>query len=274
VGTAANADIPLPANVRRYYIPSSMHGGGVGGFNASIAGSTQKPPECPGNNYGVGTLPANPLPHNETYNAIRHHFRQWVLHDVAPPASRYPTLAAKQLVDASKQAMGFPTLPGLPPDIPSNFINPVLDYDFGPRFNYSDGSGIADLAPPRIKRKIRMLVPRVDRDGNEVGGVPVVLNDAPLGTYLGWNIVADGERPFHAGQICNYAGGMIPFARTRAERESNKDPRLSLEERYGTHEGYMEAVRKAAANAVKEGFLLQGDAERLIKQAQSSNVLR
>ena len=60
-----------------------------------------------------------------------------------------------------------------------------------------------------------MKVPRVDADGNELGGVPVVLRDAPLGTYLGWNIVAEG---FHKGKICNYAGGMIPFAQTRAER--------------------------------------------------------
>ena len=274
VGTSANADIPLPANVRRYYIASSMHGGGIGGFNTSLAGSTPKPPECNGNNPGVGMLPNNPMPHDETYNAIRFHFRNWVMHDVAPPPSRYPTLAAKQLVDANKQAMGFPTLPGLPPTIPSHFINPVLDYDFGPRFNYVDGSGIPTVTPPRIKRKIRMLVPRVDKDGNETGGVPVVLHDAPLGTYVGWNIVAGGERPFQAGKICGNAGGMIPFARTRAEREASKDPRLSLEERYGSHEGYMKAVRAAAESAVKSGFLLQADAERLIKQAQASHVLK
>ena len=24
--------------------------------------------------------------------------------------------------------------------------------------------------------------------GNELGGVPLLLNDAPLGTYLGWNV--------------------------------------------------------------------------------------
>ena len=78
-----------------------------------------------------------------------------------------------------------------------------------------------------------MLVPRVDADGNEVGGVPNVLTDAPLGTYLGWNVTAGGARPFHQGQICNYVGGMVPFARTAQERQANGDPRLSLEERYG-----------------------------------------
>jgi hypothetical protein len=148
--------------------------------------------------------------------------------DSAPPQSRYPTLAGKHLVDATKEATGFPSLPGLPPTIPGKFINPVLDYDFGPAFNYSDASGVPTITPPKIKRAIRMLVPRVNADGNELGGVPVVLHDAPLATYLGWNITAGGTRPFHAGQICNYAGGMIPFARTKAEREANKDPRLSL----------------------------------------------
>jgi hypothetical protein len=115
-----------------------------------------------------------------------------------------------------------------------------------------------------------MKVPRVDTDGNELGGVPVVLRDAPLGTYLGWNIVAAG---FHQGKICNYAGGMIPFARTKAERMASGDPRPSLEERYHDHGGYVDAVRAAAANAVKQGFLLQVDADKLIKQAQDSNVL-
>ncbi len=274
VGTSADADIPLPPNVRRYYIASTAHGGGDGGFNTSLAGSTLPPPSCTGNNYGTSVLAANPLPHTETYAAIRHHFRNWVMKNAEPPPSRYPTLAARQLVEPTKAAMGFPTLPGLPPAIPGNFINPVLDYDFGPEFNYSDASGVPTLAPPKIKQVIRTLAPRVNADGNELGGVPVVLHDAPLGTYLGWNITAAGTRPFHAGQICNYTGGMIPFARTKAEREANNDPRLSLEERYGTHDGYVSAVHAAADNAVKSGFLLPADAERLVKQAMASNVLK
>ncbi len=109
-----------------------------------------------------------------------------------------------------------------------------------------------------------MLVPRVDADGNELGGVPTVLRDAPLGTYLGWNITAgpgdahyDG-RPFHAGQTCNYVGGMVPFAKTKAHRLANNDPRPSLEERYVTHDGYVAAVRAAADNAACQGYLLAG----------------
>ena len=288
VGTDAKNDIPLPDNVRRYYIGSSSHGGGAGGFNTSLPGTLLAQPNCPGNNFGTGVLPANPVPHTQTVNALRVHFRDWVMRGVLPPDSVYPTLNGKKgdgqptrgkntpdLVEAHKAAMGFPTIPGLRSTIPERgFIMPVLDYDWGPEFNYSDASGVPTNAPPPIKQVIKMLVPRVDADGNEVGGVPVVLTSAPLGTYLGWNVTAVGARPFHKDQICNYVGGMLPFAKTRAERLVNNDPRLSLSERYGTHAGYVAAVSAAAANAVARGFLLQADADALIAAADASEVLK
>jgi hypothetical protein len=135
-------------------------------------------------------------------------------------------------------------------------------------------SGVPTKAVPGIKRVVRMLAPKVDADGNELGGVPVVLLDAPLGTYLGWNVTADGDKPFHAGQICNYVGGMVPFTRTEAQRKTTGDTRRSLEERYRDHAGYVEAVRRGAARAMKEGFLLEADAQRLIEAAEASKVLQ
>ena len=266
IGTSADKDIPVPANVRRYYIPSTQHGGGNGGFNVV----PPMAPACPGPNFGRGMFAANPVPHAETMNALRVHFRTWVMHDTPPPPSKYPMLSNGYLVDPTKEATGFPTIPGVPAGAPTGLVNPMLDYDWGPNFNYVDGSGVPAKVPPGIKRAVRMKVPRVDADGNELGGVPVVLRDAPLGTYLGWNVVAQG---FHQGKICNYAGGMIPFANTKADRMANGDPRPSLEERYGTHDGYVEAVKTAAAKAVAEGFLLQDDADRLVKEAAASNVL-
>ena len=277
VGTDAKADLPLPANVRRYYLASSSHGGGAGGFDTSLPGVALAQPggSCPGNNFGSALLPANPMPHTETVNALRQHLRQWVVAGTPPPPSRWPTLAAGELAPAHKAALGFPTLPGLRASVPeADFIMPVHDLDWGPRFNAVDGSGIASLAPPRIKRVLAMLAPKVDADGNERGGVPVVLHDAPLGTYLGWNITAGGARPFHAGQICNYTGGMLPFARSKLEREAAGDPRPSLEERYGSHDGYVAAVQRAADTAQAAGFLLADDARALVRAAQASAVLR
>ena len=277
VGTDGKSDLPLPDNVRRYYIGSTNHGGGAGGFDTSLpgAGLPTTGAVCPGNNFGKALLPANPMPHTQTVNAIRLHFRNWVMKGTPPPPSRYPTLAGGTLAAADKASLGLPSLPGLRTTVPEpDFIMPVLDYDFGPEFNALDGSGIPSVTPPRIKQVLKMFAPKVDADGNELGGVPVVLRDAPLGTYLGWNVTAGGDMPFHQGQICNYVGGMIPFARTAAERKAAGDPRLSLEERYSSHQGYVAAVEKAATRAVAEGFLLPEDAAGLIAAAQASRVLR
>ena len=94
---------------------------------------------------------------------------------------------------------------------------------------------------------------------------------APLGTYTGWAPIADG---FSKGQIQPLGGGYIPFAKTKAERTASGDPRLSLEERYGTHDNYVARVKAAAERLVQERFLLPDDAARLISQAQQSGVLR
>jgi len=267
VGTAADKDIPLPENVRRYYIPGTAHGGGRGGFDTQ----TLNPPTCPGVSYGVGTFGDDPVPQTETVNALRVHFRDWIMKDTPPPPSVWPRIADGTLVDATKEAMGFPTIPGVPRTAPTGLINPLLDYDFGTGFDRTDGSGVPSVVPPLIKHVLPMKAAKVDADGNELGGVPVVLRDAPLGTYVGWNITASG---FYAGRLCSYAAGMIPFAKTRADRLATGDPRLSLVERYKDHAGYVDAVRAAAANAVKRGFLLQDDAATLIAAAEASNVLR
>jgi hypothetical protein len=116
-----------------------------------------------------------------------------------------------------------------------------------------------------------MLVPKTDADGNEVSGIPSVLHQAPLGTYLGWNVTASG---YYKGRACGFAGGLIPFAKTKEQRLASGDPRPSLEERYGTHERYVERVREAAKRLVQQRFLLPDDAERLIREAEASEVLR
>ena len=298
VGTTPRSDIPIPSNVRRYYLPSSTHGGGGGGFNEAPADNNVN---CPGNNWGRGTLRANPVPATAMVNMVRVALRDWVLKDTPPPPSVWPRMSDRNLVDPTMAAMGFPQgIPGIPNSIflPENFIFPVFDYDWGPLYNHSEANGIPTNAPPPIRKVIKMLVPRVDADGNEIGGIPTVLRDAPLGTYLGFNITAgpghakyDG-RPFHQGQVCNYVGGMVPFAKTRAQRIAANDPRASLEERYGTHAGYVAAVREAADNAACQGYLLAGteaasmgarcttdipagfpdDWAVLVKQAMESNV--
>ena len=240
------------------------------------SGLPKSGPACPGNNFGTGVAAgqsgAARADGERAARALSRLGHEGHAAAAEPIPHGWPTARWRA---PTRRRSAFPTLPGLRASVPEgDFIMPVHDYDWGPRFNAQDGSGIASIAPPRIKRVLTMFAPKVDADGNERGGVPVVLLDAPLGTYLGWNITADGDKPFHKGQICNYVGGMVPFARTAAERRANGDPRPSLEERYGSHAGYVERVRAAAARAVEQKFLLPEDAQSLIDAAQASAVLR
>ncbi len=267
VGTDPKSDIPLPDNVRRYYLPSSTHGGGSGAVTQNPSAS---PVNCPGNNWGRGTLRANPLPATALVNRMRVALRDWVMKGTEPPASKWPQLRGpkneRTLVEATKASMGFPSgVPGIPDSVfaAENFVFPIFDYDWGPEYDHYNASGNPTNMPPPIRGQVKMLVPMVNSDGNEQGGVPTVMNEAPLGTYLGWNITAgptdatyDG-RPFHAGQVCNYVGGMVPFAVKKADKAPG-DTRPSLEERYVNHAGFVAAVRKAADNAACQGYLLAG----------------
>jgi hypothetical protein len=257
VGTDAKADIPLPANVRRYFSPGTTHGGGRGGFSVAAA---NPPNGC--------VLAANPNPEAETLRALMADLSDWVTKGTEPPASRYPTIAKGELVKPTRAAMGFPNIPGAPS--PDGLMNPLPEYDFGPGFHYNDLSGVITIEPPRIKQNIPLLAPRADADGIDVGGIPSVLRQAPLGTYLSWNETAAG---FYQGHTCGLNGGYIPFAKTKAERMQTGDPRLSIEERYGSHEAYVAAVKAAAEKLVGQRFLLREDADRLIAQAAASEVL-
>jgi hypothetical protein len=258
LGPDAGTDIPLPANVRRYYFPGTTHGGGRGGFSTEVPAVQ-----------GACDLPANVNPQVEQMRALIIALTAWVTKSAEPPASVYPRLDRGELVYPNHTAMGFPLIPGAP--LPDNMINRLLDYDFGPEFNYSDLSGVMTIQPPIIKRTLPALVPKVDADGNETSGIASPLHRAPLGTYLGWNVTRSG---FYKGRGCGFAGGFIPFPKTKAERMATGDPRLSLEERYKDHAGYVALVKKAVEDLVRRRFLLLEDADRLIRQAEESNVLR
>ena len=262
VGTTASADIPLPENVRRYYFSSVSHGGGPGGF------STTPPPV---GNTGACVLPSNPAPAAPLRAALMARFTKWVVSGTPMPADQYPTLAGGTLVKNTRADMRFPSIAAAPS--PEGLQYPLVDYDLGPRFRYADQSGVVETLPV-VSKTLPQLVVRVDEDGNEMGGIRSPLLMAPLGTYTGWNVAASGV---FKGQLCitgSPVGGFIPFANTKAERLASADPRLSLEERYRDHAGYVRAVTEAANVLVRDGYLLQADAGVMIEQAERSDILK
>jgi hypothetical protein len=151
----------------------------------------------------------------------------------------------------------------------SGLSNTHQFYDRGSQFNPTDESGIL-LEPPAVAGTYNFRLPQVDADGNDIGGVRSPTLQAPLATYTSWNTRAAG---YSEGDACDLTGNTIPFAPTKAARLSNGDPRLSLEERYGSHDGYVATVKAAAARLSREGLLLLEVAATVVQQAQDGTVV-
>jgi hypothetical protein len=275
-GFTCIADIPLPSNVHRYYSPDATHGGGDGSFTWAAPGTVTIP--------AGQSLLNNPIPETFTNNALTYAFIQLLTPGTPMPPSVYPTLARRELVPNTAAAEGFPNIPGLP--YQGDQAWPPFVYDFGPGENYDQESGVPTIQPPIIKSVLPVYATKVNKDGNEdVTGLPTVLGEAPLGTYVGWNLATTGWYGPNAsngsgsvGQVfagAGNSGGYLPFWDTKAHRQAAipPDPRLSLQERYGTHAGYVCVVTAAANWAVQQRFLLASDAQTLISNATLSNVL-
>jgi hypothetical protein len=265
------SDLPVPQNVHRYFHPGTSHGGGGGG----VAGFTWSPPPNPALPFNSNQqYPSNPNPERETNAALLAAFIQFLMTGAPMPAStpgqEWPTVKHGQLVANNAADVGFPNIPGFP--YGGNNAWPPIVYDFGPGVDYDQQTGVASIQPPTVLQVLTPYVPHVNSDGNADGGsVPSVLFQAPLGTYTGWNIIPTPSP--YAGQQDSLAGGFWPFWDTKANRLAHSDPRPSLEERYGTQQGYLCVVTAAANRNVAKGFLLVSDANAIVSQAKQGNVL-
>ena len=180
----------------------------------------------------------------------------WLRDGVEPPASRYPTLAARQLVRHGD--VRFPRVPGLPF---APYLPPVFRMHLGPQF----ASARVLAEPPVQGEEFPVLVPQVDADGNDLGGIPLPEVAVPLGTFTGWNI-SDPPLP-GLRYLAGLAGSFEPFARTREERERTGDSRVSIAERYPSREAYLARVRQHAGALVTQRFALAADVDAIVTQA-------
>ncbi len=247
--------VPVPGNVRLYLNSSTSHGMQLAGFNT--------PP--PGTNVLCQNhTPSAAIP--ETAHALLVAIDQWADQGIEPPPSNYPRLEDGMLVTVDEARAAFPAIPGVPFPMGQN---PLELLDFGPLFGRL--GGVLTLQPPALGPTYSQYVPKPDEDGLDIAGVRPMQIRVPIGTNTGWNVRAAGHR---APNLCVLTGSHIPFFETRAEREAAGDPRLSLEERYHNHHGFVRAVRRGARELVRERFLLQEDADRLIQAARDSDILR
>jgi Alpha/beta hydrolase domain len=240
-------DLPDPANVRYYLLSSLPHGGGV-----------------PTTGVGICQQTRNPLVPNSVLRALLVDMDQWVSSGTPPPDSRMPRVANGTLVPPLPQeSMGFPRIPGV---TYNGRLHTGDLFDFGPQFD----QGILSILPPKlVGTPYPVLVPKTDADGNDIAGIRLPEVAAPLSTYTGWGLRA---YPAGANDGCDAAGQKIDFPKTQADRVASADPRMSIAERYPTHDAYVSAVTTAVDELRQQRLLLDFDAEAYIKAAQASTI--
>jgi hypothetical protein len=255
--TAGN-DLSDPENVRFFLVSGMQHGGG-------------------NLNRGVCQQLHNPTNADTLLRALLVALDAWVVEGTQPPDSMVPrksdgtaifaTVTSGSLTGVVPQAaLGWPNIPGAKY---TGLITTRYALNFGPNFD----KGIISTYPTRgdAKDAYPIFVSKVDQDGNELAGVRLPPVAVPIATLTGWALRREG---FGENDGCESSGQSIPFATTKADRIAKSDPRLSLEERYKTHAGYVAAVAQAAHDLEKLRLLLPEDAQRYIEDAEASNVLR
>lgn len=240
-------DLKLPDNVRLFVIASAQHNSPFG-----------SEPEKDDSQFFI-----NPLPAGDVLRALIVALDQWASQGIEPPPSCYPTVEDRLLVAPSKNN-GFPKIPGVEY---AALHNRQLFLDYGPNIL----RGRMETHPPRQLRNgaYKILVPKVDQDGNDRAGIRQPALQVPVGTHTGWNL---RPRGLAEGELSGLLGSFIPFAKTKAERRKSGDPRLSIEERYKDRNDYLRQIGRAARTLVDNRLLLPEDAERIIADAAKARI--
>jgi hypothetical protein len=238
---AGTSDVPMAPGSRHYFLAGTPHAAGP------------VPPARQQTYY-----PLNFADQRWVLRALLLDLDQWVSAGTEPPPSRYPTIARGELVP--REAVRFPTIAALP--FPE-YMPGVWRMDFGPQ--YAATRTIAN-EPPALGAPYVVLVPQVDADGNDVGGIRLPEVAVPLGTHTGWNMSIFPLRGLR--YLAGLVGSFQPFARTPADREQSGDLRRSIEERYRGRQDYLDRIRRAAADMVRERFLLPADVQGVMQRAE------
>jgi alpha/beta hydrolase family protein len=227
-----SADVELPDNVRVYL----------------LAGTQHAPARFPSAK-SAGQQIDNPIEYVWVLRALLLSMHRWVSAGTPPPASAYPTLKDGTLVKVD--SLRFPAIPG---------VRSPAGLTAGPRRSNRFIAGGAGAGAP-----LPLLVPAVDADGNERGGIRLPEIAMPIATYTGWNFrdPATGS----PNELVSLLGSSIPFPVTRAIGEQTIDPRRSIGERYPSRDKYLADVEKAADALVLKGYLLIDDVPRIVQRA-------
>lgn len=243
--TDGTRDIAFLPNERRYVIASAKH-----------SSPSPFPPDSSARIAGSAAYRGNPLQLRFATRALLTSLVAWVVNDVTPPPSAYPTLAARTLV--APTAVRFPAIPNVQM---ARIPHRAYHVDYGPRWS----RGIVDLEPPHVGSAFTVLVTQVDSLGNDADGIRSVELLAPIATYFPWQLRTG--YPAATDRLVSFDGTFIPLPRTESERTTSGDPRPSIERLYGDRATYMKRAEAAAQQLVTKRFLLAEDVAPAVQRA-------
>lgn len=259
-------DLEDPPEVRFYQFSSLPHGAASG--------------------LGICAQPRNPIVAGAGLRALLVALDGWVTEGKEPPESRVPRLKNGTLVPSMPQSgVGFPSIPAssyLGSATPSagvlyNGVTTIADlWNFGPLFD----EGICTVVPPQLVGTTTptqtsgpyiypSYVPKDDSDGIDIAGIHLPDVAAPIATYTGWGTQGPA---FAYPDGCDSSGQMLAFAPTLEDRKASGDPRPSIQERYPTHQAYVDAVTRAAYQLKHQRLLLDEDVQQYISAAEASTI--
>ena len=146
-----------------------------------------------GAQHGAGSLPlkrtntqniANPLDQRWLMRALLVAMNSWVKDG---QNLRFPSTRRSGKANWSRQARSSIRKTSMRLSIQESRPCSISARSFSPK-------GIVSIEPPKEGAKYTVLLPQVDRDGNELGGVRMPELDVPLGIYTGWNLRAPVHR--------------------------------------------------------------------------------
>jgi hypothetical protein len=241
-------DLVLPDNVRVYWLASSTHIP----FNFPDLSTTSERRKA---QHGVEVKNlTSPVDIRPVLRALLLSLDEWIDEGNRPPNSSHGKISDNTLVGMGEIASNFPSpLPGF--TFTANY-NAIRQTDYV----LSDNP----VNPYRLGKAYKLLFSAVDETGNEIPGIQLPRVANPIGTYTGWNPRAAGHAE---NDLAESYGSWVPLSVSRETRLQTGDPRLSLEERYASHDEWVSRVRLSADNLVKQGYLLPRDRDTIVEQA-------
>jgi hypothetical protein len=254
ISTSGQADLVLPDNVRVYMLTGAPHNpipSWPPSYGDGIPLST---------GMKVQQILTNSIVLSYFFRSSLLNLHEWITKALPPPPNSHPTLTGKTLVHPGKVYRKFDkdgqlercidTSASHPP--PSGCESRLWRRDFG----YSLTTGQCSILPAKEGLVYEgSLVPEIDEDGNDLGGIKHPIVRVPLGIHTGWALRSEevgGEQ-----RLMMVSGGFIPYRKEK------------LRELYpGNKEEWFGNVRTFSEDLIKQRWLLEEDLKGCLTEAE------